>query len=38
MRKYGLDWSGQSIILVNANGEVIHLTNSEWATFKLIIK
>jgi len=33
---HGLDWSGESIILVNAKDEVVYLTNSEWAAFGLL--
>lgn len=31
--KFGLDWSGETIIVVNAKNEVVMLTNSEWASF-----
>ncbi|AQW89041.1 hypothetical protein pEaSNUABM50_00540 [Erwinia phage pEa_SNUABM_50] len=29
----GLDWSGEDIVTVTANGIVTHLINSEWAHF-----
>ncbi|SOK58779.1 hypothetical protein [Yersinia phage fHe-Yen9-04] len=30
---YSLDWSGEDIVTVTANGVVSHLGNSEWAHF-----
>lgn len=34
--KNGLDWSSEKIILVNGNSKVVHLTNSEWASFNYL--
>lgn len=34
--KSGLDWSGETIILVNAKNEVVMMTNSEWASFDFL--
>jgi len=30
------DWSGEDIILINDEAKVIHLSNSEWASFKFL--
>lgn len=31
--KFRLDWSGETVIMVNAKGHVIRMENSEWAFF-----
>jgi|AGFT01.1.fsa_nt_gi hypothetical protein len=32
--KFRLDWSAETIIMVNAKGRVIRMENSEWAFFE----
>lgn len=32
--QHGLDWSGDSIILITNTGNVVYMTNSEWASFQ----
>ncbi|WEM33539.1 hypothetical protein EJP02_478 [Escherichia phage EJP2] len=38
IKKFGLGWDAQSIILVNADEELVYLTNSEWASFMYLRK